>query len=49
MTVEEHKRFLEQGFDDVSIDKLVDISKITEYAEVMKLTADEEIHRLFLG
>lgn len=28
MTVEEHKRFLEQGFDDVSLDKLVDIGKI---------------------
>ena len=28
MTVEEHKRFLEQGFDDVSLDKLVDISKV---------------------
>lgn len=28
MTAEEHKRFLEQGFDDVSPDNLIDISKI---------------------
>nr|WP_297708082.1 hypothetical protein [uncultured Butyrivibrio sp.] len=28
MTVEEHKRFLEADFDDVSLDNLVDISKI---------------------
>ena len=28
MTAEEHKRFLEADFDDVSLDKLVDISKI---------------------
>ncbi len=28
MTAEEHKRFLEEDFDDVSLDNLVDISKI---------------------
>ncbi len=28
MTAEEHRQFLEQGFDDVSLDNLVDISRI---------------------
>ena len=28
MTVEEHRRFLEQDFDDVTIEELKDISRI---------------------
>ncbi len=50
-TAEIKQNFLASAITDISTYiQLADTKqKLTEYAEVMELTADEEIHRLFLG